>query len=293
MSPPVCPDQRIRRYWFGDLASDGWIPASDDPASILQQLYSTPRSGWSMPTWENAVLSGFCTTKEEYYSRLRDLCIYWTDQEMKRFNSSGEARLIHLVLLLRETDLLMGRVREQIEIWNRMTEDDCDQSVSKQDEEFPDSKSGIITDTGPSLLIQDLTRMKISRSQISQDIIRRSEMILPNCSSLVGPLVAARLLAGAGSLKNLSRMPGSGIQVLGAKNAFFSHKKTGCPPPKHGLLFEHKRVHASPRKVRGKVARTLASALAIASRIDYYRGVPDPLFLERANRRIDQAGRRS
>ncbi len=293
MDPPSCPDQIIRRYWFGDLTPEGWTPVSDDPASVLLRLFSQTRAGWSTPTWENAITSGFCTTKEEYYSRLRDLCLCWSEQEMKRFNSSGEARLIHLVLILRETDLLIGRVREQIDIWNRMTGDDSDLSDPKQEGEFQDSKPGIVTDTGPSLLAQDLNRMKISRLRISQDIIQRSEVILPNCSSLVGPLVAARLLSAAGSLKNLSRMPGSGIQILGAKNAFFSHKKTGSPPPKHGLLFEHKRVHVAPRKVRGKVARTLASALAIASRIDYYRGTADPLFLERANQRIDLAGRRS
>jgi nucleolar protein 56 len=147
-------------------------------------------------------------------------------------------------------------------------------------------------DSGILLLSNDLMRIKTSRKQIALDISNRSEKILPNCSALVGPLVAARLLAQAGSLTSLARKPASAVQILGARNAFFMHRITGSPPPKHGCIYEHKRVHSAPRKVRGKISRTLAACLAIAARLDCYRGTLDADFQDRAKQRIERAGGR-
>ena len=45
-----------------------------------------------------------------------------------------------------------------------------------------------------------------------------------------------------------------------------------------------------PREVRGKVARVLAGKLAIAARLDFYRGCAVPEFLDDAQARIDRAG---
>jgi nucleolar protein 56 len=94
----------------------------------------------------------------------------------------------------------------------------------------------------------------------------------------------------AGGLAPLSRLPGSAIQVLGAKTALFSHLKNATPPPKHGIIFQHRRIHNAPAEVRGKVSRVLAAKLAIAARLDMYRGKAVPEFLEKAQARIDAAG---
>jgi nucleolar protein 56 len=85
-------------------------------------------------------------------------------------------------------------------------------------------------------------------------------------------------------------MPASAIQVLGARTALFAHLRTHSPSPKHGIIFQHRRVHNAPREVRGKVARALAGKLAIAARLDHFRGVPVPEFLEKAQARIDLLG---
>src|SRR6185436_7899786 len=61
------------------------------------------------------------------------------------------------------------------------------------------------------------------------------------------------------------------IQVLGAEKALFRALKTGARPPKHGLLFQHPLIHSAPKWQRGKIARAIASKVAIAARIDYYR----------------------
>ncbi len=90
----------------------------------------------------------------------------------------------------------------------------------------------------------------------------------PNLSALLGPDLAARLLARAGGIARLSRLPAGTIQVLGAERAFFEHLRGRAPPPRHGLLFLHPRIQSAPRSERGKLARALAGKAAIAARLD-------------------------
>ncbi len=90
----------------------------------------------------------------------------------------------------------------------------------------------------------------------------------PNVSSLLGPLLAARLIAQAGGLDRLAKLPASTIQVLGAERAFFEHLRGHAPPPRHGLLFLHPDIQGAPRGSRGKLARALAGKVAIAARLD-------------------------
>jgi nucleolar protein 56 len=92
--------------------------------------------------------------------------------------------------------------------------------------------------------------------------------VAPNLSALLGPLLASRLILGAGSLERLSRLPASTVQLVGAEKALFRHLKEGSRPPKHGVLFQHPAVHGSPYWARGRVARALAGKAAIAARAD-------------------------
>ncbi|MBS7247931.1 MAG: hypothetical protein QXN15_08700 [Candidatus Jordarchaeales archaeon] len=96
--------------------------------------------------------------------------------------------------------------------------------------------------------------------------------IAPNLTSIVGPLVGARLIYLAGGLEKLARLPASKIQVLGAEKALFRSLTIGTPPPKHGVLFRHPEVSGSPWWQRGKVARVLANKIAVAVRADVYTG---------------------
>jgi nucleolar protein 56 len=90
----------------------------------------------------------------------------------------------------------------------------------------------------------------------------------PNLAALLGPLLAAKLIAKAGGLSRLGRLPASTIQVLGAERAFFEHLRGRAPPPRHGLLFLHPTVQGAPKRLRGKLARALAGKAAIAARRD-------------------------
>ena len=95
----------------------------------------------------------------------------------------------------------------------------------------------------------------------------------PNLSAIAGPILGAKLIALAGGLENLAKMPSSTIQVLGAEKALFRSLRTGAHPPKHGVLFQHVLVHGSKRSLRGKISRALAGKIAIAARTDIFSDV--------------------
>ncbi len=94
----------------------------------------------------------------------------------------------------------------------------------------------------------------------------------PNLSAIIQPLIVARLIAMAGSLERLAMMPSSTIQVLGARKAIFLHMTRGTKPPKHGILFQVREIRTAPKKLRGKIARIIATKAALASRIDAFGG---------------------
>lgn len=121
-------------------------------------------------------------------------------------------------------------------------------------------------------LTQTILELDASRSRIERYLDGLMKEIAPNISELGGSTLGARLIAKVGGLENLSKKSSSTIQILGAEAALFRSLKTGAPPPKHGLIFQHKQIHQSPKWQRGKIARALAGKLAIAARLDAYGG---------------------
>lgn len=95
----------------------------------------------------------------------------------------------------------------------------------------------------------------------------------PNIKAVAGPLLGAKLLAMSGSLKDLAMTPASTIQVLGAEKALFRHiKDKKYAPPKHGILHEHELLQRADKDSKGKIARALSDKIAIAAKIDYFKG---------------------
>ncbi|MDT7888749.1 MAG: C/D box methylation guide ribonucleoprotein complex aNOP56 subunit [Desulfurococcales archaeon] len=124
--------------------------------------------------------------------------------------------------------------------------------------------------------IQTLAKIMIELSELRSYLTDYNTLVMkevaPNVTELVGPLLGARLLSLAGSLEELAKMPASTIQVLGAEKALFRALRTGGKPPKHGVIFQYPEIHRSPRWQRGKIARALATKLAIAARVDFFTG---------------------
>ncbi|HJT48519.1 MAG TPA: hypothetical protein VJ729_10085 [Nitrososphaeraceae archaeon] len=115
------------------------------------------------------------------------------------------------------------------------------------------------------------------------------ELVAPNVKQILTALVGARLISKAGSLNKLAFSSASTIQVLGAEKALFRAIKSGARPPKHGLLFQHPVVHSAPKWQRGKIARAIASKVAIAARVDLYRrSGKDQSILNKLEKRISE-----
>ena len=115
-----------------------------------------------------------------------------------------------------------------------------------------------------------------ARRALQEAVSATSPLRTPNLTALLGPELAARLVAQAGGLDRLARLPSSTIQVLGAERAFFEHLRGRAPPPRHGLLFVHPAIQSAPRAERGKLARALAGKAAIAARLDHAGTAVDP-----------------
>ena len=108
--------------------------------------------------------------------------------------------------------------------------------------------------------------IKSLERQIETDIA----LVAPNISNLIGPLISARLISLAGSLEKLAKMPASTIQILGAEKALFRFKKEGGKPPKHGVLYQHPYISRSPKEIRGKISRIIATKISIAAKADAF-----------------------
>jgi len=121
-------------------------------------------------------------------------------------------------------------------------------------------------------LADSITELAEAREKIEAYIEQKMQEVAPNMTAIAGANLSARLIAHAGSLKRLSELPAGTIQILGAENAFFRFMKTGKRPPKHGLIFAHPQIRSAPKKIRGKLARTLAAKIALASKMDRFGG---------------------
>lgn len=133
--------------------------------------------------------------------------------------------------------------------------------------EFSERDYEVVTALSDSILC-----LYSTRREIESYIDHLMSDIAPNLSTLAGPMLGARLIALAGGLERLSFLPASTIQVLGAESAFFRFLRTGKKPPKHGVIFQLPEIRSSPKRMRGKVARTFAAKVAIAARADHFNG---------------------
>lgn len=153
------------------------------------------------------------------------------------------------------------------------------------------SKGGVIAepDLGRVKALATLAiELSSERDKLNSYVEGAMKRIAPNVTDVAGATIGARLMAKAGGLDRLAVLPASTIQILGAEKALFRALRTGARPPKHGILFQHQEVHMAPKWQRGKIARTLANKIAIAARVDFYRGTEDLSLKEGLDKRLAQ-----
>jgi nucleolar protein 56 len=285
----------MQSYWFGDIEDGYCTKFTGDLHAVIDRIQSifTCMDTYIPLDWEHAVLCGVCRDREEYLARIQAICIGAADRSIREQFSKKDAELLQMIRTLDEIDMVINLLSEKAVDWYLIRHP----AFSRKYRRTPvhalvktmreRSKGALGT------VAAEIERMENTRTILAREVSSRANDVMPNTSALIGGLVAARLMSHAGGLLSLSRLPASAIQVLGARSALFSHLKTRSPCPKHGIIFQHRRVHNAPREVRGKVARALACKLAIAARLDYFKGVAEPEFLETAQKRVDEAGKGS
>jgi len=125
-------------------------------------------------------------------------------------------------------------------------------------------------------IIQEYASSLKNLYEMKNDMEKYLERVVPeetpNLNALLGSILTARILALAGSLERLAKMPSSSIQLLGAEKSLFRFLKDKKikKPPKFGLLYIHPDISTAKKELQGKVARLLSSKLTIAARADFY-----------------------
>ena len=271
---------------------------------------------------------GFAKDENDAMSKLREFAIALSSSKVSEVSESPDLHITQAINALDETDKIINALSSRLREWYGLHFPELDNIIDSingysqivlkgtrdklskkifEDAGFPESKvemlalvteksrGGDISDANLAI-VQTLAKQILElfelRKQLEEHVETEMKRIAPNLSAILGTAVGARILARAGSLTNLAKMPASTIQVLGAEKALFRSLKTGSQPPKHGLLFQHASVHAAPRWQRGKIARAIAGKAAIASRVDYHGGGLNNILLEKLNVRVEEIGKK-
>jgi len=146
-----------------------------------------------------------------------------------------------------------------------------------EDEElsqFKEKSMGVDLTEEDVKAVQSLAAEILSLYRLREDLAKYLEKLLkevaPNFTELAGPMLSAKLISKAGGLDKLARMASSTVQLLGAEQALFRFLHGKGKSPRFGILFNHQLIQHAPEKVKGKIARVLASKLSIAAKMDYY-----------------------
>ncbi len=141
-------------------------------------------------------------------------------------------------------------------------------------EYFKEKSMGMDFNMEDIKIVQEFANQILELYKLRESLVKYLEKILreiaPNFTELAGPILAAKFISRAGGLEKLAKMASSTIQLLGAEKALFRHLRGKGKSPRFGILFSHPLIQNSPEKLKGKIARVLASKLYIATKIDFY-----------------------
>jgi len=257
--------------------------------------------------------SGFAKNEDEVYQKIREFSLKLSESKIAEESTRLDVQAIQAIQSIDELDKMINVIGTRVKEWYSIHFPEILQfyddplEISKFVSEVGDRRrllkeSPIISkfsegrrkaileaaknSRGGSFREADIERLQsLANLVIETSEVKRKmtaflenimEKIAPNLTKIVGPTIGARLIAKAGGLEELAKLPSSTIQILGAEKAIFRALKTGAKPPKHGIIFQHSLIHGSPKWQRGRIARALASKIAIAARVDFYRGELDP-----------------
>ena len=254
--------------WFG-VYENGRVKVSKN----LEESFSKAENPEPLPFSVSDV--GREILGERYYEELRRIAISHAEKLVERELKREDRYVIALVRSL----------------------DEINRTINLLDEKLRDLKeikeSEVVRDFEEKIL-----EIKKLRREIEREIESVMRKIAPNLSEIAGEKIAARLLEKVGSLEKLAELPASTIQVIGAEKSLFkalSRIRRGkkAKVPKHGVIFQHPFIKGLPKRKRGKMARFMASKLAIAARIDYFKGELYEKLAEEVRKKYEKLSRGS
>lgn len=253
------------KVWFGEV-DDGGIKVNDDLSLSFVNAGNPQNPPYSLPELGARAFGSL----DEYYKLLRKTAINVGKQKAEK-QLKREDR--YVVMLLKSLDQLDETINLLTEKWRDVVE----------------VKPSDVTDELKNR-IEELYNL---RKNIEREIEDELEKIAPNLNDLLGSVITARLLEKTNSLERLAMLPSSVIQVLGAERSLFrakSRTKKGKPArmPKHGVIFQHKYIRNLPKEKRGKMSRFMAAKIAIAAKLDYFKGELHPETVESAEKRFEE-----
>jgi len=255
--------------WFGrvDLQTGSLLTETMPGAEVLDgtiKPQQEPEIAFPLPQPNLRALarsSGFATDDEEYNRLLREAALGLVRRSILS-GSTVELDMLQAMEALDNLTQAINLLDERLYEWSRLH--------SQEIVHGKDLAEGLKEDENMGLLARAILGLRESRKATETDVSTTVQAMAPNLSALAGPILAARLISRAGGLSRLAKMPSSRVQVMGAEKSLFKHLKGQAPSPKHGIIFRHPAVIGSSKKLRGRVARTLAAKLAIAARLDHF-----------------------
>jgi nucleolar protein 56 len=270
------------------------------------------------------VTSGLVESAEKAEELVREAAIYLAEAKIREASAKPDLQVIQSIHALDEVDRAINIFNSRLREWYGLHFPELSDILSEPEQyidfiltvgyrdrvkeaaselKFAEKKVRAILEAsekskGAEIREEDLSRLKMLakevkdlytlRKSLQRHIETTMSKIAPNLTAIAGATIGARLIAKAGGLEKLARLPASTIQVLGAEKALFRALRTGGPPPKHGIIFQHRLVHSAPPWQRGKVARSLAAKIALAARVDVYRGEREESIDAQLEKRVEE-----
>jgi len=232
-----------------------------------------------------AVKRGVVADESAYYKQLREATLAAAQDAVKEREQADDQQLIHLLRAHDDCQRQANELAERVSEWggSRLAETGHGTAYAQQ---VADHDPDDAVEQRLVALAERCVDLDEEAATLEAEIERLAPSVAPNLATLAGPLLAARLIALAGGLESLAKLPSSTVQVLGAEDALFAHLRGDAPSPKHGVIYTHEYVQEVPNGERGSAARALAGKLTIAARIDHYAGDRRPALNEELEERI-------
>lgn len=216
---------------------------------------------------------------------LRDANLDMTRRSVKD-SFSEDHLIIHSARMIDDMNRAISMLGKRFHEWLSLNQPELAHRISDHErlvQAVLDKEGDKESKMGAELSKEDCAHLRAIAASLKQCYAFRKEEVqyleskmvkhCPNIIAITGARIGGKLLSKAGSLERMAFLPSSTIQMLGAEKALFRHLlNPKAKPPKYGILHEHPLIKTARRKDHGKIARALADKIAVAARVDFFKG---------------------